>query len=95
MKIDGQYTKLPVQDKAVQKGKEKEPQQVEKKKPTVVSKTDNTFSLTRIKDRIEAEPDINIDKVNEIKAKLKNGEYQIDTEKLAKNIIKDSLIEDV
>ena len=95
MKIDGQYSKLPIQDKTVQKGKEKDAQLVEKKKATNVNKPDNTFSITKIKDRIEAEPDVNIDKVNEIRARLKNGEYEVDTRKLASNLIKDSLIEDI
>ena len=53
------------------------------------------FSINKIKDKIEAEPDINMEKVKALKDKLKKGEYQVDSKKLANNLIKNSLIEDI
>jgi len=95
MKIDGQHPKLPVQDKNNLNEAKKETARSERKNISELSKTStNKFSVNRIKDRIEAEPDINMDKVKELKAKIKKGEYQIDSKKLASNLIKSSRFED-
>jgi len=96
MKIDGQYSKAPVQDKTVPKGKEKESPLVEKKKMSELKQASTqTLTINKIRDQIEAEPDLNLEKVKEIKDKLKKGTYQVDTQKLADNLIRNSLIEDI
>ncbi|MCP4755369.1 MAG: flagellar biosynthesis anti-sigma factor FlgM [Proteobacteria bacterium] len=96
MKIDGHHPKLPVQDKSVQTGKEKESARIDKKRSTEVRRSDTkNLSMDRVRDKIKAEPDVNLEKVNALKAKIKKGEYRIDSEKLADNLIKNSLFEDI
>ena len=96
MKIEGQIPKLPVQDKTVQKGKEKEATQIERKKATEISRTKTPrFSVDKIRAKIDAEPDIDIEKVKALRDKIKKGEYRVDSEKLAANLVKNSLIEDI
>lgn len=55
----------------------------------------SSFTLDKIQDRIDAEPDIRLDKVEELKAQIKNGQYKVDFEGLAEKLINDSLKEDV
>lgn len=94
MKIDGQYPKVPVQDKNVHKDKAATP--LENKKSTHLEKTDTkSFSVNKIREKIEAEPDVNLERVKALKEKIKSGEYQVDTRKLANNLLKDSLLEDL
>ena len=40
-------------------------------------------------------PDIRMDRVEELKARLKNGEYKIDSEKIAEGIVREALIDDL
>ena len=40
-------------------------------------------------------PDIRMDRVEELKAKLKNGEYKIDPEKIAEGIAREALMDDL
>lgn len=94
MKIEGQYPKVPIQDKNVHKDKTATP--VEGKKSAPLEKTETKqFSVSKIREKIEAEPDIDLERVKELKARIKNGEYEVDTQKLANNILKDSLLEDL
>ncbi len=94
MKIESQYPKVPVQDKNVHKDKTATP--AEGKKPGRLEKTDTKqFSVNKIREKIDAEPDVNLERVKALKAKIKSGEYQVDTKKLANNLIKDSLLEDL
>lgn len=96
MKVEGQYPKLPVQDKNIQKGKEKESVHIERKKPAEVDKIKtNKFTVDRMREKIEAEADINLEKVKALKTKIKKGEYQIDSNKLANNLTRNSLLEDI
>ncbi|MBT4088091.1 MAG: flagellar biosynthesis anti-sigma factor FlgM [Deltaproteobacteria bacterium] len=94
MKIDGQSPKVPVQDKNVHR--DKTAGTSETKKATDLHKTDpKQFSVNKIRGKIDAEPDIDLEKVKALKAKIKNGEYQVDTKKLANNLLKNSLLEDI
>ncbi len=96
MKIDGQHPKLPVQDKSAPKGKEKASVQSDKNKPSVVKKKEtDQFTVSKMKARIKAESDANLEKVKALKEKIKKGEYEIDTQKLAGKLIEDSLLEDI
>jgi flagellar biosynthesis anti-sigma factor FlgM len=94
VKIDGQYPKVPVQDRSVHKDKSAIP--VESRKTGRLEKTDTkNFSVNKIREKIEAEPDIDMERVKALKAKIKGGDYQVDTQKLANNLLKDSLLEDL
>ena len=96
MKIEGQPPKVPVQDKGVQKGKEKEIARTEDQKISSAEKKANEqFTVNKLKAKIESEPEIDLKKVKELKEKIKKGTYKIDNEKLADELLKDSLIEDI
>ena len=99
MKVDGQYPKLPLKDKSVQKGNEKDA--LSKNKGNLKSadqlksiKSD-TFAVNRLKDKINATEDINLEKVEALRAQIKKGDYNINAEKLADKLLKDSIIEDL
>ncbi len=98
MKVEGQYPKVPLQEKGVTKGKEKE---AIAQKPSEQTRTAevkdaavNRFAVNRIKEAIHATEDINFDRVEALKAKIDNGEYRIDKAKLAQKMLTDSIIED-
>ena len=40
-------------------------------------------------------PDVRMDRVEELKAKLKNGEYKVDPELIAEGIVKEALMDDL
>ena len=54
----------------------------------------STFVMNKIKDRISIEPEVRADRVAELKAKIKSGEFQVDSEQLAKSMLEDALHED-
>lgn len=96
MKIKGQVPKVPTQDQGIQKGKEKEIARAEDQKTASTEKPSvEQFAVKKLRSKIESEPDVNLQKVKELKEKLKKGEYKVDTEKLADNLLKDSLLEDI
>ena len=51
--------------------------------------------MNKIKDRISTEPEVRADRVAELKDKIKNGEYQVDSQRLAKTMLEDALQEDI
>ena len=55
----------------------------------------STFVMNKIKSLINSEPEIRADRVAELKAKIKNGEYKVDSERLAKKMLEDAFQEDV
>ena len=55
----------------------------------------STFVMNKIKGRISAEPEVRADRVAELKAKIKSGEYQVDSQRLAKTMLEDALKEDM
>ena len=55
----------------------------------------STFVMNKIKSRINAEPEVRAERVAELKAKLKSGEYKVDSESLAKKMIEDDFQEDI
>ena len=94
MKIEGQLPKVPVQEKGIQKGNEKV--QVESQKSASVKKAlADQFTVKKLRAKIEAEPDMDLKKIQEIKDKIKGGTYQIDNETLAGKLLEDSLLEDL
>jgi flagellar biosynthesis anti-sigma factor FlgM len=96
MKIESQIPKVPVQDKGIQKGKEDVPAKLESRRADILKKsTTEEFSIKKLQAKIEAEPDMNLKKIKELREKIKKGEYQVDNEKLADSLLKDSLIDDI
>jgi flagellar biosynthesis anti-sigma factor FlgM len=57
----------------------------------------STASLTTTKAReaIRREPDVRADKVADVKSRLKNGQYEVDADKLAGKMLDDALREDI
>ena len=55
----------------------------------------STFVMNKIKSLINAEPEVRADKVAELKARIKSGEYKVDSERLAKKMLEDALQEDI
>ena len=50
--------------------------------------------MNKIKNRISTEPEVRADRVAELKAKIKDGEFKVDSQRLAKAMLGDALIED-
>lgn len=98
MKVDGQYPKLPLQDKSVQKGNEKEALAKNKNikgSGKFNSIKSNEFAVNKLKDKINATDDINLEKVKALKAQIKKGDYNVNAETLADKLLKDSIFEDL
>ena len=55
----------------------------------------STFVMNKIKSEISGEPEVRSEMVSELKAKIKNGEYKVDSQKLAQKMIEDSINEDI
>ncbi len=55
----------------------------------------STFVMNKIKSLINAEPEVRSDRVAELKAKIKSGDYKVDSETLAKKMLEDALQEDI
>ena len=53
------------------------------------------FVMNKIKSQISNEPEIREDQVAELKAKIKSGEYKVDSRSLAKTMIEEALKEDM
>ena len=54
-----------------------------------------SLTMTKVKDAIRQSPDVRADKVAQLRDSLRKGEYAVDTDKLAANMINTSLREDV
>ena len=55
----------------------------------------STFVMNKIKSQINAEPEVRADKVAEFKARIKNGEYKVDSKSLSKKMLEDAFQEDI
>jgi len=49
----------------------------------------------RIKETLQAEPDVRPDRVEEVKEKIRSGKYQVEPERLAENMLTAALNEDL
>jgi flagellar biosynthesis anti-sigma factor FlgM len=97
MKINQQQPKVPIQEKSVNRGHEKDTGKADgnpSAKSSVLAKGSGNFTVNKVRDRIDAAPDIDAERVTALKARIKNGEYQIDNLKLANRILKNSILED-
>ena len=97
MKINGQQ---PPEFQGVKGGSARESQNTKElssnvsgsKEPPV--KTSN-FIMNKMRSEIASEPEVRQEIVTELKAKIKSGEYKIDSESLAKTMLEDALKEDI
>ena len=55
----------------------------------------STFVMNKIKNQILNEPEVRTEQVAELKAKIKSGEYEVDSDSLAKTMLADSLQEEI
>jgi flagellar biosynthesis anti-sigma factor FlgM len=53
------------------------------------------LTTTKVKDAIRNEPDVRANRVAEVKRRILEGSYQVDAERLARNMINTSLREDL
>ena len=60
-----------------------------------VELSEKSKQIARVRDLAESAPDIRRDKVEEIKAKLAAGTYQVNAEEIADKLLKGGLLEDV
>lgn len=100
MKIENHHNSIldaytrPVGDKqqAPQPGVQQEPQAVPKS--DTVNLSSAAKELSRAKSQLEEVPDVREDKVAEIKKQIQDGTYQPDAQKIAGNMLRDSLFFD-
>ena len=97
MKIIGQQ---PPEFHGVKGGTSKDNQKTADKSGTLPGSggppvTTSTFVKDKIKSLINAEPEVRADRVAELKARIKSGEYKVDAEKLAQKMLEDAFQEDV
>ena len=99
MKVDNQYPPPSLKEKGISKGREKE--SVAQKPPDYRKAVElkngsaSQFTVNKMREAIDAAGDINHEKVEALRAKIKSGAYRVDTEKLAQNMIKNSIVEDI
>ena len=58
------------------------------------SDKNSTFVMNKIKNRISTEPEVRSERVAELKAQIKNGEFQVNSDSLAKTMLDEALNED-
>jgi flagellar biosynthesis anti-sigma factor FlgM len=54
-----------------------------------------SLTTAKVRDAIRQEPDVRADKVANVKRRIHEGTYSVDSERLAKNMINQSLREDL
>ena len=59
------------------------------------ARTRASLTMDRVKQAIRLEPDVRSERVEQLRAKIKSGEFQVDSGKLAEKILVDSLREDL
>jgi flagellar biosynthesis anti-sigma factor FlgM len=67
------------------------------RKPEVAAggPTRASLTMTKVKDAIRNEPDVRADKVAHVRERIRKGDYAVDTDRLAANMIDSSLHEDL
>ena len=99
MKITGQY---PNKAAELNSGKTREMEKqagkasgTEKNEAQGPVRTEGARITTRLREAVEAVPDIRMDRVAELRAKLAKGEFRVDAERLADSMLRETLREDV
>jgi flagellar biosynthesis anti-sigma factor FlgM len=98
MKVTGQQ---PPRASELTSGKAREAEQKAERtrqgKEEAPAPVQNRTSLTmnKIKDAIRHTPDVRADRVAEVKERIERGTHRVDAERLAENLLRESLREDV
>jgi negative regulator of flagellin synthesis FlgM len=98
MKVTGQQ---PPRTTELTTGKSREaepkPDRAEKAGKETGTPASSTASLTlnRIREVIRNTPDIRADRVDAVREKVRSGDYKVDAERLARNLLNESLRDDV
>ena len=96
MKISG---RKPIQPASPLGGKAETPQveQAEEAKPAdrsdSLNLSDTSKNLMSAREKVNALPDVRVERVSEIKSALDDGGYHVESEKIAKKIVDESLSE--
>ncbi|MDH5752220.1 MAG: flagellar biosynthesis anti-sigma factor FlgM [Deltaproteobacteria bacterium] len=56
---------------------------------------DKTLITHRIREAVDSTPDVRADRVAELRKQIASGEYRIDPDRLAENMLRESLREDI
>lgn len=83
-----------VQEKDKVDATHEQPEKQQTKADTVVL-SDTAKKVQEAQKQLETLPDVREDKVAQLKEQIENGTYEIDEEKIAGKIIKDSLLNDL
>jgi negative regulator of flagellin synthesis FlgM len=83
-----------VQDKDKVDATSEQPEKQETKSDTVVL-SDTAKKIQETQTQLKAIPDVREDKVAQLKEQIENGTYEIDEEKIADKMLKDSLFNDL
>jgi negative regulator of flagellin synthesis FlgM len=83
-----------VQDKDKVNAQSEQPEKQQKKADTVVL-SDMAKTVQEAQTQLESIPDVREDKVAELREQIENGTYEIDAEKLADKMLRDSLLNDL
>ena len=83
-----------VQEKDKVDATQEQPEKQQTKADTVVL-SDTAQKVQEAQKQIETIPDVREDKVAQLKEQVENGTYEMDEEKIAGKIIKDSLLNDL
>ncbi len=83
-----------VQDKDKVDAASEQPQQQQTKADTVAL-SNAAKDIQEAQKQLEAIPDVREDKVAQLKEQIENGTYEIDEEKIADKMLKDSLFNDL
>jgi negative regulator of flagellin synthesis FlgM len=83
-----------VQEKDKVDATQEQPEKQQTKADTVVL-SDTAKKVQEAQKQIETIPDVREDKVAQLKEQVENGTYEMDEEKIAGKIIKDSLLNDL
>ena len=97
MKITGQQ---PPEFHGVKGGTGKDNQKAAEREGTLTGSGEppvktSTFVMNKIKSLINSESEVRTDRVAELKNRIKSGEFKVDSEKLAKNMLEDAFQEDI
>jgi len=98
MKVTGQQPpKAP--EITTGKAREKEPQAPARREPAArepeAAANRTSLTLNKVRDAIRSEPDVRGERVEALKERIREGRYEIDPERLSKNLLRHSLREDL
>ncbi|MGD8989909.1 MAG: flagellar biosynthesis anti-sigma factor FlgM [Desulfobacterales bacterium] len=90
--IEAYVNQVQDKDKIDAAAEQKEQQQA---KADTVALSNAAKNIQQAQKELEALPDVREDKVAELKEQIENGTYEIDAEKIADKMLKDSLLNDL